>query len=73
MCVFSLLSLERFAELLVAFRNHIAEGNTKRSRLSLLQLACAAYRGNPAVHYMKMWSQKYILLLYRKNTNRQFT
>ena len=55
-CVFSLLSLGRFAELLVAFRNHIAEGKTKQSSLSVLQLSCAAYRGNPDVHYMEMWS-----------------
>ena len=51
-CVFSLLSLGRFAELLVAFGNHITEGNTKQSGLSLLQLSSAAYRGNPTVHYM---------------------
>ena len=51
--LFSLLSLGRFAELLVTFRNHIAEGNTKQSRLSLLQLSCAAYRGQQAVHYIE--------------------
>ena len=56
--VFSLLSLGRFAELLVAFRNHIAEGKTKQSNLSVLQLSCAAYRGNPDVHYMECGHRK---------------
>ena len=51
--LFSLLSLGRLAELLVAFRNHIAEGSTKQSGLSLLQLSCAAYRGRQAVHYIE--------------------
>ena len=52
--LFSLLSLGRFAELLVAFRDHIAEGKTKQSGLSLLQLSCAAYRGQYAVHYIEL-------------------
>ena len=50
LCVyFSLLSLGRYAELLVAFRNHITKGHGKQSGLSLLQLSYAAYKGRLSI------------------------
>ena len=61
--MFSLLSLGRFAELLVAFRNHITDGNTKHSGLSVLQLSSVAYRGQSDVHYIEMLLQKYMTML----------
>ena len=51
-CMSSLLSLGRFGELLVTFRNHVREGNAKQSGLSLLQLSSAAYKGQQTVHYI---------------------
>lgn len=72
MCVSSILSLGRFAELLVAFHSHVAEGNGKHSGLSLLQLSCAAYRGQSDVHYIEVLLKK-MMLLYRKIANGQST